>query len=86
MLTHSRPSDAGRAAHARRLLPDGIERAIDHVCLGGRAHLLYPVAAARSSCRAEVKMSEVNLERALNDPADLFESSRRSGPPSHPYP
>jgi hypothetical protein len=23
---------------------------------------------------AEVKMSEVNLERALNDPADLFES------------
>jgi hypothetical protein len=38
--------------------------------LGERARrLLYPVAAARG---AEVKMNEIDLERALNDPAGLF--------------
>jgi hypothetical protein len=38
--------------------------------LGGRPDLPHPAAA-----RAEVtEMSEVNLERALSDPADLFES------------
>ena len=39
--------------------------------LGERAYLLHPVADAPG---AEVKMSEINLERALNDPADLFEN------------
>ena len=37
-----------------------------------------PVAAARGAparrTRAEAKMSEIDLERALNDPAGLFES------------
>jgi hypothetical protein len=47
---------------------------IDHLVLGERARLLQPAAAARGNSGAEVKMSEVNLERALNDPADLFES------------
>ena len=42
--------------------------------LGERAYLLHPVADAPRGVPAEVKMSEINLERALNDPADLFEN------------
>jgi hypothetical protein len=33
-----------------------------------------PVAAACGAPATEIKMSEINLERALNDPADLFEN------------
>jgi hypothetical protein len=47
---------------------------IDQFHPGERGRLLQPAAAARGNASAEVKMSEVNLERALNDPADLFES------------
>jgi hypothetical protein len=49
-------------------------RAIDHVCLVERPNLLHAAVVARGTPFGEVKMSEVNLERALNDPADLFES------------
>src|SRR5690349_318300 len=54
--------------------PVAIRRAINHVCLGRRARMLHAAVAARGKPSGEVKMSEVNLERALNDPADLFES------------
>ena len=40
--------------------------------LGERAVLLHPGLAARGALGAEVKMNEIDLERALNDPAGLF--------------
>jgi hypothetical protein len=46
----------------------------DHLCPGERASQRHPAAAARGNTGAEVKMSEVNLEQALNDPADLFDN------------
>jgi hypothetical protein len=73
VLSHT-SMETNRAAHDPRLLPVASERAIDHVCLSGPAHLRHRVVAARGNSCVEVEMSEVNLERALNDPADLFES------------
>ena len=40
--------------------------------LDERALLLHPRSAARGALGAEVRMNEIDLERALNDPAGLF--------------
>jgi hypothetical protein len=59
---HLRTGGMGRVAPGERLTTS----------LGERAH---PSGSSRPRrADAEVKMSEINLERALDDPADLFEN------------